>query len=354
MGSFDVSIEHLKWLVKNVQKSVHGLSQMDVCSIDRMNFDSFTKVTADRVLEALREHVKNSDATIQYLKIAKDVTNSFLLYDLEPLDRIFKIAHGTFFIRIWRQSILSSRSYILKENFITSNAYVSLELNFRNLIDLIKKFRGLKKDEYFLPPLFDSQSCEKMFRTFRSMGTAQYTKINFSLYELLHMIGRIEVQQEIAYVKLANENVLFPNMREGKTKIYPLPSDEEINVTIEKAKQEAMKNAEKLGMSTVNLTVNNIDTFEFSCKEGIFDQDESDEDDCTQDVLIDEYIDEDEMMKDNILDSETCDENSPYIIIRDENEIKRKIRKSTYVWMLSEPSERISSDRLRRVQVKRD
>lgn len=351
MGSFDVSIEHLKWLVKNVQKSVHGLSQMDVCPIDRMDFDSFTKVTDDRVLEALREHVKNSDATIQYLKIARDVTNCFLSYDLEPLDRIFKISHGTFFMRIWRQSILSSKSYTLTENFITSNAYVSLELNCRNLIDLIKKFRDLKKNEYFLPPLFDSQSCEKMFRTFRSMGTAQYTKINFSLYELLHMIGRIEVQQEIAYVKLANEKVFFPNKREGKTEIYPLPSDEEINVTIEKAKQEAMKNAEKLGMSTVNSTVNNIDSFEFSCKKGIF---ESDEDDCTQDVLIDEYLEEDEMMTDDILDSETCNENSPYIIIHDDNMIKRKIRKSTYVWMLLEPSERISSDRLRRVQVKKD
>lgn len=64
MGSFDVSIVHLQELVKNVQKSVHGLSQIDVCPIDRMNFDSFKKITHDRVLEALRVHIKRSDATI--------------------------------------------------------------------------------------------------------------------------------------------------------------------------------------------------------------------------------------------------------------------------------------------------
>lgn len=47
MGKFEVSIKHLQSLVKNVQKSVHGLLQIDVCPIDRMNYDSFEKVTSD-------------------------------------------------------------------------------------------------------------------------------------------------------------------------------------------------------------------------------------------------------------------------------------------------------------------
>lgn len=348
MGSFDVSITHLQWLVKNVQKSVHGLSQIDVCPIDRMNFNSFEKVADDRVLEALKVHVKNSDATIQYLKIAREVTSSFLSYDLHPNERLFQIWHGVFFHRIWRQFILSSKKYTLKDNFITSNTYVCLELNARNLTELVKQFRDEKKEECFLPPLFDSQSCEKMFRVFRSMGTAQYTKINFSLYELLHMVGRIEVQHEIAYVKLANESVVFPNKRTGKTKIFSLPSDDEINTIIAKAKQTAIDNAAKLGMTTVN----NIDTFEFQSKEGIFDPDEDDEDCCTENIAEDEMIQN--LPEDDQLDSESCDENSPYIIVRDESGVKRKIRKSIYIWMLTEPSERISNDRLRRFQAKSD
>lgn len=109
MGSFVVSIVHLQNLVKDVQKSVHGLSQIDVCPIDRMNFDSFEKITDDRVLEALRVHIKGSDATIQYLKIARDVSSSFLLHDLPPQERIFRILHGVYFMRIWRQYILSSK-----------------------------------------------------------------------------------------------------------------------------------------------------------------------------------------------------------------------------------------------------
>lgn len=313
MGSFDVSIIHLQQLVKNVQKSIHGLSQIDVCPIDRMNFESFEKITNDRVLDALQVHIQRSDATIQYLKIARDVTSSFLLHDPSPKERIFRIWHGVYFLRIWRQFVLSSKRYTLKDNFITSNAYVSSELNARNLVCLMKRFRDEKKEHFFLPPLFDSQSCEKMFRTFRSMGTAQYTKINFSIHELMHIIGRVEVLDEIAYIKLADEKINFPNKRTGKTTIYPLPLDDEIDATIANARREAITNAAKLGMNTVN----NIDDYEFHYNEDIFNHMESDENSSIED------IDEDEAMQtltdDENLDTISCDENSPYVIVRDDN-----------------------------------
>lgn len=343
MGLFDVSTVHLQQLVKNIQKSVHGLSQIDVCPIDRMNFDSYEKITNDRVLEALQVHIQRSDATVQYLKIARDITSSFLEHDLSPTDRVFRIWHGVFFLRIWRQSILCSKRYTLKENFITPNAYVSSELNARNLICLIKKFRDEGKDHLFLPPIFDSQSCEKMFRTFRSMGTAQYTKINFSIYELMSMIGRVEVLNDIAYIKLADEKITFPNKRTGRTKKYSLPSDDEINETIAKAKREAIQNASNLGMQTNKC----IDEYEFHYSEEIFNQIESsDEENSIEDI--------DETDDGYLTNTQSCAENSPFVIVLDENGVERKIRKSTYIWMLSEPSERISNDRLRRVQVRNE
>lgn len=92
---------------------------------------------------------------------------------------------------------------------------------------------------------------------------------------------------------------------------------------------------------------NDIDEYQFHYNEDILNQMESDEE---------SLVEDDEMMQELIdnenLDGQSCDENSPYVIVRDENGIKRKIRKSTYIWMLSEPNERISNDRLRRVQVK--
>lgn len=59
MGKHRVSIQHLKSLVKDVQKSIHGLTQYDICPEDRMNFDSFRKITQDRVINSLEKYVKN-------------------------------------------------------------------------------------------------------------------------------------------------------------------------------------------------------------------------------------------------------------------------------------------------------
>lgn len=78
MGIHKVSIDHLKTLISNTQKSVHGLTTMDVFPTDRMNYTSFEKIVKDRVLNALEQYVPNSNATIQYLKIFRDIINSYL------------------------------------------------------------------------------------------------------------------------------------------------------------------------------------------------------------------------------------------------------------------------------------
>lgn len=346
MGRFQVSIMHLRSLVKDVQKSIHGLSQMDVCPIDKMNYNSFEKITSDRAIDALQKYIKQSDATVLYLKVCRDATESYMKPDLNPTERIFKIWHSLFFIRVWRNFIKSSNRFTLKDNFLTSNAYMCLEINARNLIRLIKKFRDENHPERFLPGLFDSQGCENMFRLFRSMGTMQYTKINFSIYELMHMIGRIETQNEIAYIKLADKEIYFPNKRAGKTTIFNMPSDEEIDTIVANARKLAIENAAKLGM----IDINNIDEFEINSKIN-FDDVEDDSDDCIEN-FIDEEAEVDQMDVDEFnTDEMNVEVNSRFVVVRDENGIKRKIPKSTLIWMLTEPSERLSNDRLRRVQV---
>lgn len=344
MGKFNVSVDHLKALVRNVQKSVHGLAQLDVHPIDRMNFESFAKIVDQRVVDALKQYIPNSDGTIKYLNVCKDVTSCFLQLDLEPLERIFRMWRSVYFLRIWRCFILSTRMYTLANSFITSNAYTCIEINARNLILLVKKFRDQNTPEQFIPSLFDSQSCEKAFRKFRSMGTAQYTKINFSLHDLLHMIGRVEVQNEISYFTLKNKGISFPHQKMGKTAIYPLPSDLEINATIERAREVAIMEAAQFGMNDVA----HINTFKIVSNLSIDDN----EDDFIDDAEISQEFDDwnDESTENQIF-SEHIDEKSPYTTVYDENDVKRIVRKSTLVWMLCEPNETLSNDRLRRVQV---
>lgn len=214
-------------LVKTVQKSVHALTLSDVFPIDRMNYGSFEKIVHDRVINALREKVPNSDATVQYLLTFRDIANSFLSFDLKPLERVFLIYRSLYFLRFWRQYIKKSSYYKVSENFITYNLYTCVEINAKCLIYLIKMFRDRNSPEMFLPNLFDSQTCERIFRIFRSMGTTQFTKINFCILELIHKIGRVEVQNDIAYCKLDIDGIFMPHKRKEKTKIHPLPSDKE-------------------------------------------------------------------------------------------------------------------------------
>lgn len=226
MGTKKVSINDLRFLLRNVHKSVHVLSYCDVFPIDRMNYGSFEKILQNRVISALQERVPNSEATVQYLLAFRDIGDSFFKYDIHPLERIHLIMRSTFFFRIWRKFIQSSRSYNFKDNFITYNAYMCTELNAKGLIDLVRKFRDRGTPELFLPSLFDSQACERFFRLFRSMGSTQFTKINFSLLELIYMIGRVDVQTDISYCKLNIEGIKLPHKRKLKTAIHQLPTDE--------------------------------------------------------------------------------------------------------------------------------
>lgn len=70
-------------------------------------------------------------------------------------------------------------------------------------------FRDSNMGKFYLPTLFNSQPNEEIFRQFRSMGTISYTKINFSLLKLFHLVGRVELQNNIVHVKLAGKGVFF-------------------------------------------------------------------------------------------------------------------------------------------------
>lgn len=113
-----------------------------------------------------------------------------------------------------------------------------------------------------------------------------------------------------------------------KTKIFDLPTASEVELTIEKAKQAAIEDAAFLGISP---------EFEEYAFQSRIDMQDIIDDDCS-------------MEEDENEDSDPDDETA-FTTIVDENGEEMIIRKSTLVWMLTEPSIAMSNDRLRRVQV---
>lgn len=167
-GNHLVDLAHLHELMERFPKDRHGLTPSVLNPLDRQNFDSVLRMCNERVTVLLRDNVKNSDGTIQYLQMMRDIISSFMDLNLCPLQRIRKIWYSIFLIRIWRRFIVTNKKYTLKENFMSSNCYACIEINAHELVKCLIHLKKIDKPEYFRPFLFESQPCESMFRQVRS------------------------------------------------------------------------------------------------------------------------------------------------------------------------------------------
>lgn len=354
IGKKVASISHLKILLNTKSKDSHGLVYSDICPDDRQNYNSLRKIMEPSVSEALAKYVPDSEGTIEYIRICQEVTSSLYQSDLPPRLRIFRLWRSTFFLRAWRQYIqcanAKSNDLNISDNFITQNAYACIELNARNLLISIKKFRDEKLEDLFIPDLFNSQPCEEMFRQMRSMGTINYTKVNFTILELIHLVGRIELMNDIVYFKLADVDVKFPrrNSNESTSNKFCLPSDKEIEDTVLEALNSAIVDANMFGMNVTSDSIKEcqLKNVEICSKSGSENDSNS---------IIDLGINE----KNNIIEctslkdytgkKSNLNQDSPYMEVMS-NTTPKVIAKSSYIWLLSDSKKKISTDRLKRVQ----
>lgn len=187
-----------------------------------------------------------------------------------------------------------------------------------------------------MPTLFNSQPNEETFRQLRSMGTINFTKINFTLLELFHLVGRVELQNDIVYIKLADKGVSFPRNKLNRALLNrnKLPSEQEISNITSKAKYEALKDASELGM---RINANDIET----C-------------DILEKMHTPHHITYTADSDEDIADSQHCNQanvnTGAFVEIALEDGTKKSVRKSTYLWTLTDPAKHLSNDRLKRVQ----
>lgn len=351
IGNEVVTVVHIKMLLNVAPKTIHGLVHSDIYPEDRQNFKSLEKIIHDRVIQSLESNVPHCNATVAYLKMCKQITTSFIEENLDPIERIYRIWNSLYFLRCWRQSIQKTKNQTLAENFISSNAYMCIEINAHALVQLTVKLRS--SQNMFLPIKFASQPCEHIFRLFRSMGTSNYTKINFTLNELFHLNARMEMANKICYScpeivfpRIEIESSLVSTSRSTLEIRQPnLPSDEQILEAMNKAIIDALAQAEKFG---IHLAPDDITNCEINTNDNLLDEilEEPDEDEFNINDP-DENIDK---LADNDLDIDSTAESHRNIEVWDIDGSVKIIPKSTLIWMLTESKDKLSSDRLKRVQ----
>lgn len=237
--------------------------------------------------------------------------------------------------------------YKLTNNFITTNLESCIEVNAHNMILLMRHLRNSGKPELFLPHLMSSQPCEETFRQMRSMGSVNYTKINFTLLDLFHLVGRIEIQNDIIHSKLANVDIHFPRNKEFNASQcrFQLPTDDEILCAMKKARADAVKDALNLGMV---IDINTICSPMVS-QPGMGSNKEHEDSDI-EDPMDSMQTIECSSFPDFGEDVLNADNSGPFVSVSCSNGKTKVIRKSHLIWLLTDSKDGLSSDRLKRVQ----
>ena len=197
----------------------------------------------------------------------------------------------------------------MKNNFITSNAYQCIEINAHSLLALVRDC----KNDYFMSWLLGSQSCEKTFRSLRSMTSTFSTVVNCSLLVLPQQKHKLHIQEECQSKTGDARNIRFPrqerygNKKDGENKYVTHSleiTNQELHDTLKRA-ERAQENINNLGMEKgfrddkQNWTSPPIPTHLTVTNDESNDDDDSDgEHDCIQDSFIMSNSEIDDMVKD--------------------------------------------------------
>jgi len=215
MGPYLATSSHLRMLQLSLGKDVHSLREKDLNHKDKQNFNAVERIV--KVAHLLAQFPE-ALATQHYIKVIECAIDSYLDKSLSPLERIEKAWYALFFVRLWRQWIILSDSHTLRDNFITSNAFMCLEINAHSLLTYIMTTRDHApgNQDSPMPWMLGSQVCEATFRTIRSMNTTFSTVINFGMLGLLRRLHRLQIQTSLQAD--TNSVITFPRVEKHQIK----------------------------------------------------------------------------------------------------------------------------------------
>lgn len=336
-------------LLDNFSKDQHQLTASALDPKDKQNFNSVLRISDERVSWLLEKNIPGSDATRKFLEIIRNLIESYSDETLSPLDRVDKIWHATFVLRLWRQYIISSPVTTLKTNFLSQNCYICIELNAHSMLLMILYLKRNNMSNLFLPFLFNSQPCESFFRKIRSFTSTYSTVANCSIKEIIGRINKIQLQGDIAY----RSDYQYPRSDSSSCTIendYVLPAEKDILKRIIQSKKDAFIFARQIGLTTEK----NIENIDFSCQIPLFQPKNR-----ACKAKIEQLPISAELFYPNAIglknfchkfDAEIVPEDLPYVEIQCKQMEKCVIKKTSLCWLLRTDFDKLSSDRLLRVQ----
>lgn len=344
---YSIELDHLYVLLDTVSKDQHLLTRSTLNPADRQNFASVLRMCSDKVTTLLKFKVKNSDATVLFLEMWRDILDSYMDERLTPLARIKKIWTAVFILRIWRQHVKSQKKSVLRNNFLTPNCYSCIELNAFSLVQCLLYLKDHDLPNLFLPHLYSSQPCESTFRQLRSFTSTYSTVVNCSVKDILSRISKIQLQNKIVYSNATH--FVYPKYKKqsGAFKIiHDLPEKSEIINTIMECKNKAIKTASHFGFKVMNES--NLLSCEISklssCKQKKMNNTKA-----KAKNMLNGLLRLNDLKNANLINfvqkHPNPDEDSPFVKLHEEKVVK----KTSLCWFLRDDCKKLSADRIRRV-----
>lgn len=337
-------VEHVKHVMEHFPKDQHELNPTVFNSNDRQNYDSVLRMCDKRVTTLMRNHVPESEGTVAFLEMLRDIIDAYRSECLKPLERVYKIWYSVFILRIWREYVSSKKGLVLEKNFITLNCYSCVELNAHSLLLILIHLKKINKPNLFMTYLFESQPCESFFRQVRSFTSTYSTVVNCSVKEILGRIKKIQLQYDIAHKSAFN----FPRIKIMNEIMgdIELPTEKEIIAQVERAKNDAISFATEIGL----LNKRNVKRFNFECKIPLIQPKPQNSKEITEKKNTPVQIKTMNLKNfaEKFKDRE-IPENSPYVRLFIENR-EFVLKKTSLCWLLRNEYSKLSSDRLIRVR----
>lgn len=349
--TLSIQLDHLYTLLNTVSKDQHFLTASTLNPSDRQNFSSVLRMCSEKVTSLLQLKIENSQATIIYLEMIRNILDSFMNTSLNPLERVSKIWYSVFILRIWKQFIKSQKKYKMKDSFLTSNCYSCIELNAHSLVLCLVYLKENNLPSWFQPSLSSSQPCESTFRRLRSFTSTYSTVANCSVKEALSRVSKIQLQNEIVHSHATYFDFLKTSQQNnGQTFVHELPTRKELVNVIDKSKNDAIRTAIRLGFKIAKNSELSCDLSPVSC---IADKKKKTKKSKKKvQTMLNGYARKltisdlrNAHLKNYATQHSTPDEKSPFVKI-DDNKV---FKISAVVWYFRIDYQKMSSDRNRRV-----
>jgi hypothetical protein len=245
IGKQRISLDILSQMIANTSKLQHGLVKSDIYPNDRQNYASCEKISSDDVQSTLEE-ISDSQAIRLYLKLIRSVRIAYIDKTTNITDRMYHAWFSVFLCRMWWAWLLIQEKYdfydilngclnnhapsqngktSIKQFFITRTSFQSIEINAHQLTYIVLLVLEEKLPMEALQIfLFNSQTCESIFRSTRSMSGTFSSMVNFSVMQFLNRAQKLSILHAI---KNENEHhssainsipLLFPKHRKEASK----------------------------------------------------------------------------------------------------------------------------------------